>query len=131
MKNFETFLKMNTGWFAIIISECVSEMVWDEGMIDCPSDFFHDTLYYAREKSEIYADEIKEYIESEVIKRLYIIETETLKTPINGNVNNVWYEDSENYYIKYYSFPNAEIYPKSTFTIEEAIYQSSHQWDSR
>jgi len=72
MKTLDQFKNENVGWLENIISDYVSEMKWDEGMINHPGDYFTDTLYIAREKcqDEELALEVKNYIESEVIIKL-------------------------------------------------------------
>jgi len=72
MKTLDQFKNENADWLENVISDFVSEMEWDEGMINHPSDYFTDTLYIAREKcqDEELALEVKNYIESEVIIKL-------------------------------------------------------------
>jgi len=72
MKTLDQFKNENADWLENVISDFVSEMEWDEGMINHPDDYFIDTLYIARDKcqDEELAGEVKNYIESEVINRL-------------------------------------------------------------
>ena len=72
MKTLEQFKSENENWLESVISDYASEMTFEEGMNNDPSDYFNDTLYIAREKcqNEELALEVKEYIESEVINRL-------------------------------------------------------------
>jgi hypothetical protein len=72
MKTLKEFKSENEGWLESVISDYVSEMTFEEGMNTHPSDYFTNTLFIAREKcqDETLTLEVKEYIESEVIKRL-------------------------------------------------------------
>ena len=72
MKTLEQFKSENENWLESVISDYVSEMVFEVGMNYHPSDYFSDTLFIAREKcqNEELALLVKEYIESEVINRL-------------------------------------------------------------
>ena len=72
METLKEFKSENEGWLESVISDYASEMTFEEGMNSHPSDYFTDTLFIAREKckDEDLALEVKEYIESEVIKRL-------------------------------------------------------------
>jgi len=72
MKTLEQFKKENQAWLDTVISGYVSEMTWDEGMNSHPSDYFTGTLQLSRQRcqGEEMAEEVKEYIEQEVINAL-------------------------------------------------------------
>jgi len=72
MKKLEQFKTENEGWLESIISDYVDDMTFEKGININPSDYFTDTLFIVRERcqDEDLALEVKDYIESEVIKKI-------------------------------------------------------------
>ena len=72
MKTADQFKSENSDWIESIISSCVDQMTFEKSMMSHQSDYFTDTLSLSRErcKDEALALEVKEYIESEVVRRL-------------------------------------------------------------